>query len=120
VRGRLEQDGTKLAFVYMENTERGSAFLAQYGVADALQFSDPERALYQVFELERTNVWRMFKLSTLWRFIKSMWAGYGVAFSDVDMMQMPGTFLFYNGAILQSYRHETVADRPDYCAIVRS
>ena len=101
----------------MESTEKGAAFFAKYGLTDALQFSDPKQALYQAFELERTNVWSMFRIGTLWRFITSMLVGHGVSFSDVDMMQMPGSFLFYKGAILKSYRHKTVADRPDYCEL---
>jgi hypothetical protein len=33
---------------------------------------------------------------------------------------MPGTFLIHNGKILRAYRHETSADRPDYCELAQT
>ena len=118
MRGTIEAEGTKLAFVFMENRERAATFFAKYGVAGALQFSDPTQALYRAFELRRTSFLRMLWPPTVWRYIKaSVFAGHGVSSSSTDMEQMPGGFLFHRGKIVKSFRHKTVADRPDYCEL---
>ena len=34
-----------------------------------------------------------------------------------DGFQMPGVFLLRNGRIEKAFRHQTAADRPDYCEL---
>ena len=117
MRGKLESQGTKLAFVFMESETLAEPFFARYGVADALRFSDPNQVLYGAFELGHVRFFEMARPSTLWRFIKSIWAGYGVSFSETDMSQMSGSFLFHNGKIVKSFRNKAVSDKPDYCEL---
>jgi hypothetical protein len=44
-------------------------------------------------------------------------AGHRIGRVVGDGMQMPGVFLVYRGQIIRSFRHKTIADRPDYVAL---
>ena len=37
---------------------------------------------------------------------------------DGDGFQMPGAFVIKDRAIVRAFRHETAADRPEYCGMV--
>ena len=35
-----------------------------------------------------------------------------------DVFQMPGVFMMFHGQILRGYRHQSIADRPNYVRIL--
>lgn len=114
-REEIERVGTQIVLVHMTSPERGREFFTQYGLADLPQVSDPERKLYQAFDLHRGSVGQLLGPRVWWRGFKAgILQGHGVGKWEGDVTQMPGTFLVYRGKIVKAFRHKSAADRPDY------
>lgn len=103
----------------MGSAEEGSAWLAREGLPGALHVSDPGRALYVAFGLERGNIRQVLLSPRVWRggFRSIFLQGHRVGWPGADPRQMPGVFLVRNGRIVRAFRHRTTADRPDYAAL---
>jgi len=117
-RSRIEAAGVKVALVHMVSDLEAARFFARYELADVARFSDPGRSLYRRFELRRGG-WKQLLSFAVWiRGARAALAeGHGIGLLAGDGFQMPGTFLVLNGQIVQAYRHETAASRPDYCRL---
>jgi len=117
-RSRIEAAGVRIALVHMSPEPDAAAFFAGYDLADVSRFSDPGRGLYRRFELVRGNWTQLFGLSVVFRGIRTLFAeGHGLGMPTGDASQMPGVFLVLNGRVVQSFRHDNAASRPDYCKL---
>jgi hypothetical protein len=119
-RARIEAAGVSLALVHMIDDAEAERFFARYGLADVPRFSDPERALYRAFDLQRGSLWQLLGPPVWWRGAKAFFGGHWVGQLQGDGFQMPGTFVLHKGQIVQAFRNRTSADRPDYTAIAES
>lgn len=118
-RADIESADIEIVLVHMVDDETASQYMWGYGLADVHRISDPSKRLYNAFELERGNFAQLFGL-TMWveGFRAGLLKGYGVGRRQIgDGFQMPGAFLLYKGRIRRSFRHQTAADRPDYCIL---
>lgn len=116
-RSELEANGTQLAFVHQSDEAKAAEFFGRYGLADVERLSDPNAGLYRAFDLGRMK-WAAMLDGRIWRRAKeAKKEGHSVGMLAGDGFRMPGVFLIHNGEIISEYRHETVADRPDYGAI---
>ncbi len=88
--------------------------MAHYGLGDVPQVSDPDAALYRAFGLRRFRFRELLSGRVLRRGAESFLKGHFQGKSEGDVQQMPGVFLVHKGKVLREFRHETVADRPDY------
>lgn len=117
-RGEIEADGTRVVFVHMESPADAERFFAKYGLQTVARISDPEAKLYRAFGLRRGTLgqlagWKMFA-----RFIPAgILAGHGVGPVKTDGMRLGGVFLLRDGQIVREFRHQSQADRPDYCSV---
>ena len=93
--------------------------LAGYGLADLPRVSDPARALYRAFGLGQAGTAEILNPTVLRRGSEAWRAGHRLGWLRGDALQMPGLFLVYRGEVADSFRHGTVADRPDYVRFVR-
>ncbi|MEM0983275.1 MAG: SelL-related redox protein [Planctomycetota bacterium] len=116
-RSQIESDGTRIALVSMTPQDQAMAWLDSYGLADVPHFADPERRLYRSFGLIRGTLSQTFGLKSWTRGLAATLQGHAVGKLVGDGFQMPGVFLVERGEIIHAYRHESVADRPDYEAI---
>jgi peroxiredoxin len=123
-RAKIEAEGTTLSLVHMTSNDEAARFFAAYGLDDVPRFSDPQRRLYEAFELHRGTWWQVLGPSVVWRGIKAIFAGQFPGRPRGDVAQLPGTFVVDKGQIVQAFRNKTSADRPDYaemaCAIPTS
>ncbi len=119
-RSRIEANGTRLALVHMISDEAAASFFAKYGLDDVARFSDPDRKLYQAFELQRGNLGQLLGPSVWWRGAKAFFSGHGVGRLQGDGFQLPGTFIIHHGRIVQSFRNKTAADRPEYAQMAET
>lgn len=120
-RARIEASGTSIALVHMVSNDEAGRFFQPYGLDDVPRFSDPERRLYEAFELQRGNLWQIIGPRVVWRGMKAFFSGHGAGRIRGDVAQLPGTFVVHHGQIVQAFRGKTAADRPEYaemaCAV---
>lgn len=114
-RASIEDAGARIVLVHMDpNTDAAAKHFERYGLGDAEQISDPTRALYRAFELERGRFGQLFGLRVWLRGFAATMRGHMVGKLVGDGFQMPGVFLVRDAGIVRAFRHETAADRPDY------
>jgi hypothetical protein len=113
-RSRIESSGTSIALVHMISNEEAAAFFQPYGLDNVPRFSDPQRKLYEAFDLHRGTLWQVIGPSVVWRGMKAFFSGHGAGRIRGDVAQLPGTFVLHRGEIVQAFRNKTAADRPDY------
>ncbi len=113
-RTALEADGTRVVFVHMGTPAEADPFFAKYGLETVARVADPDAALYRAFGLRRVGLGTLFGWKSLSRYFA---AGHGVGRVVGDATRMGGVFLLRHGAILREFRHDSPADRPDYCGL---
>jgi peroxiredoxin len=123
-RSQIEASGTTIALVHMVSNDEAARFFKGYGLDDVPRFSDPDRTLYEAFDLHRGNLWQLIGPSVFWRGMKAFFSGHGAGRIRGDVAQLPGTFVIHHGRIVQAFRNKTAADRPVYaemaCAVPAS
>lgn len=116
-RGRIEAGGVRLVLVHMGSESAAEPFFERFGLGDVARVSDPQRALYRAFELQRGGLAALFGPRVWLRAIGALWRGAGLGALAGDGLQMPGAFLLFDGRIVVAYRHRRASDRPDYAAL---
>jgi hypothetical protein len=111
----MEQNGVRLIFVHMGNLEQGRKMLENEGMENPLHVSDPEKKVYEVFELQRCFI-KQFFAPRVWANVAKLAVTKGIFLKKPvgDTNQMPGVFLVHKGKIEKEYRHEFISDKPDY------
>lgn len=118
-RREFEANGTRLVLVHMETEEQGARLFARYGLEHVDSIGDPRRSLYRAFGLPRGPLSMFFSPNTMLRgFQAAILGGHGAGRFTGDVFQLPGAFLLYYGQLVRCYRHQSIADRPDYVALV--
>lgn len=113
------QAKANLAIVHMGSEADAAAQFAGYGLENVSRVSDPSCQLFRSFGLTRGS-WRQLFGAAVWgRGAKACLIDrHGVGKLAGDGFQMPGLFLVKGETILNAYRHENAADRPDYYRFV--
>jgi peroxiredoxin len=110
----LDAKGISVGFVHMGDKDSIGRFEAA-GATEYPRFSDPDRTLYEEFELELGTFGQLFGPATFVRgFRAALLDGHGFGGLEGNGLQMPGAFLVRDGEIVNAYRHTTASDRPDY------
>ena len=117
LRSQIESLGTQLAFVHLATEERAKKYFAPHHFEDLPRFSDPEGHLYQSLGLVRAQWYQYLNPKSIARMLSAWSRGHFLGAPAGDVERMPGVFLFRNGAILKSFRHKLVSDRPDYLSL---
>ena len=93
-------------------------FFERYGLADAPRVPDPDGSVYEAFGLRRGSLGQLFGLKVWLRGVRAgLLDRHLVGKLSGDGFRMPGVFLVRDGEVVRAFRHETAADRPDYCAL---
>lgn len=112
---KMEEKGQKLVLVHLAHEERAHEYFRKYGLENVEFITDPQARLYESFELGRARFGQAFGWKAFVRgFNAGIWKGFGVGKNVGDGFRMPGVFIIYQNRILEAYRHQSVADRPDY------
>jgi hypothetical protein len=109
-----------LAFVHMGNEEQATKFFTKFGLNDEYRVSDPEQKLYRTFSLRRGRLSQLFG----WKFWKreirdKVTLTHGMGKVVGDSFQLPGVFLIRHSEVLKAFRHDSVADQPDYVGLAK-
>ncbi|RMG69033.1 MAG: AhpC/TSA family protein [Bacteroidetes bacterium] len=115
-RAAIEARGVRLVLVHMSPPAVAGRFLMRYGLADVAHISDPERRLYEAFDLKRATWGQVFGWRSWLRgAYAGLWRGHLIGRRlGGDGFQMPGAFVVQGGFVRWAYRHGSAADRPDY------
>ncbi len=118
LRPAIEARGAGIALVTMSEEPEAAESFARYGLRDVPRISDPACELYRAFGLARGS-WRTMFSPAVWKraFRAGILEGRGIGAPRGDTFRMPGVFLIHQGLPLESYRHSSPADRPDYLAL---
>lgn len=116
-RAKIEQAGTGIVLVHMQTDADGKALFAQYGLADVPRISDPDRKIYEAFELHRGSLAQVAGPAVWVRGFVSLLTGSLPGIPNADVYQLPGTFLVHDGEIVRAFRNKDSAERPDYCEL---
>jgi hypothetical protein len=121
VRGKLEGKGVRPVFVHLGTPERAKPYFDYYSLTDVERVSNPDASLYQnpAFGLGKTNPFsHFFRPTVVKAWVTGAVRSYGIGLIKEDGEQMPGVFYLKNMKIANFYRYRTIADRPDYLAMV--
>lgn len=120
VRGELEKRGAQVVFVHLGTPERAKPFFDYYHLSSVERISDPEGRLYRspVFLLARVSVLKLFQPAVWIAWLKGAIFVHGIGLLKEDAFQMPGVFFVRDRRIVNLYRHRTIADRPNYLALI--
>jgi hypothetical protein len=111
----IESRGSQIAIAYQEAPEGMRPLLEKCGLAGIEQFSDPDRRMYDAFQLHLATFGQLFSLKTFVRGFKAaITGGHGFGGVTSNVYQMPGAFLIHRGKVLREFRHQAPSDRPDY------
>ncbi len=113
--------GVRPVFVHLGTPEIAKAHFDYYGLGGVERIHDPQAALYQdpAFGLGQTKVYSHFfspKVVASW--LTGAIFRHGLGKIQGDGRQMPGVFFLRGPAVVRSFEHRTIADQPDYLALV--
>lgn len=118
-RRSIEETGTQIVLVHMGREEAAEEILGRYSLLEIPRVADPNLKLYEAFGLERGSFAPVIGPGIWPRGIKAgIIDRHGIGLFEGDVTQMPGVFLVFHGETLKTYRHQSVADRPDYLEMV--
>ncbi|QNI32354.1 AhpC/TSA family protein [Alloacidobacterium dinghuense] len=121
VRSVLADRGIRPVFVHMGTPERAKPYFDYYDLADTERISNPDGSFYHspVFELGRVSLLRILFQPAVWKgWMQNAMIKHGIGLIREDASQMPGVFFLRDRKIVRSFRHRTIADRPDYLRLV--
>jgi peroxiredoxin len=120
VRTKIEERGAQVVFVHLGTPERAKPFFDHYHLSDVERISDPEGKLYAApaFELARVSIWQIFRPAVWIAWLKGAIFTYRIGAIKEDVGQMPGVFYLRDRKIANLFRHRTIADRPNYVALI--
>lgn len=114
-RQAIEAAGTRIVLVHMMPDDEAAEMFGGYGLDDVARISDPERKLYEAFELKRGGVSQVMGPRVWWQGFKTtILKGHLPGAPGGDVFQLPGAFLVKEGELLRAFRPDTSAEHPDY------
>ena len=116
-RKEIEKQGVQIALVHMSKEPDASRILLSHGLDDLPRVHDSNLSLYHAFGLRRARLYDLVNPLVVFKGLRAS-AKYGVRKALGDSAQMPGAFFIFHGEVLRSYRHQSLADRPDLLALV--
>ncbi len=120
-RETIEAQGVSIVLIHQSEPGSAESFFNRYGLGKVSRISDPDRKLYQAFELKRGEVWQVFGWKSWLRgFEAGVLKKHGIGLLEGDGYQMPGAFLINRNRIIKAYRHHSAADKVDYCELLPS
>ncbi len=120
LQNEILEKGGDLVFVHMSDKETAEQYFQKYKLNDPKWVEDPNCGFYQEFGLLKGSFSQLFGFKTWVRgFDSAIVKGNGMSWKQLgDGFQMPGVFLINEGEVQYSFRHDSVADRPDYLKIL--
>lgn len=111
-KSRFDKIGAQIILVGMGNREQTETFRKTFAPELSI-VCDPERRLYQAYELKRAGLFQMAAPSMLVKGMKALGSGLGMGLPQGDVLQLPGVFIIdTEGRVRFSYHAVNPADHP--------
>ncbi|MBK8624997.1 MAG: redoxin domain-containing protein [Saprospiraceae bacterium] len=117
---KLVKEGIKIVLVHMSDYKTATGYFKKFNIQDLEQVSDIDCKYYGAFGLVKGSFSQLFGLKTWIR-------GFEIATTKQmlpglvrigDGLQMPGIFLIKDGIVIESFIHNSVADKPNYDSFI--
>ena len=109
---RFEDNGFQVVPVGLGTPDRAEAFKKQFNISFPI-ICDPEKKLYQTYDLGRSSVARMASPAFLLKGLKTLSRGHTPGVPRDDIMQLPGVFLIdTSGNIRYAHYSKDPSDNP--------
>ena len=120
LRESIESKGIKIVLVHMSDYNDAAHYFSMFGLEGVTNISDPECEYYREFGLAKGRFSQLFGLKNWSRGIEvTLVKGIPFTFQQIgDGFQMPGVFYLRNGKVVNSFIHQSSADKPDYQDII--
>lgn len=120
-RADIEREGTKIILVHLVDDAKAEEITKHYNLEDLPRISDPEKKIYKAFGLSRGNLEQLFGFNVLVRGAIHTVLKLNPPRPFIgDGFQMPGIFVIHKGMVINTFKHTSLADRPDYIELARS
>ena len=115
-REKFETEGIKIILIHMADSKTADGYFKEFGLQNIEHVSDPDCKNYAVFGLVKGSFSQLYGLKTWIR-------GFEVTATKPNLpnimrigdgLQMPGIFLIKNCRIVESFIHNSIADKPNY------
>ena len=111
----LTKRGLQLAIVHMMEPQQASQLLARYQLQDVHSFSDPERKLYELFQVKRGKLAEVAGPAIWWSGFKTtILSGHLPGIPGKDVQQLGAALILDKGQIVASHFSQNSADQPDW------
>ena len=121
-REALAAQGVRPIFIHLADPELARHYFDFYGLSSVDRVADPSAALYRdpLFALAQQNpIWHPINPVVWFGWVRGSLFRHGIGRFQGDGSQMPGVFFLRDAAIVRSFRHRTIAARPDYLKLCR-
>ena len=108
----IEATGVQIALVHMASEAQAAPFFTHYGLGDLPRFSDPGKKLYRAFGLKQMRL-SEFLTPRFWHKGRVMARRNGGGLPVGDVFQLAGTFVIFQGRIVQEIRTMRSSDIPE-------
>jgi len=113
-RQQLEAQHVQIVLIHMLPDAAAVKFFRGYGMDDLQRISDPDRTVYQLFDVPQGSWWQVAGPGVWWRGLKSTLTGSGPGIPQGDLRQLSGTLLLRDGEIVSVHHPENSADIPEF------
>ncbi len=120
-RAQIEREGAKIVLVHLVDDAKAEEITRSFGLQDLPRISDPDRRIYKAFGLSRGSVSQLFGFNVMVRGMMHAFLKLNPPRPFIgDGFQMPGIFVIHKGMVIHTFKHTSLADRPDYIELARS
>ncbi len=103
------------AIVHMMNDSQADKLLTRYQLQNVHHFSDPDRKLYQLFQIKRGNLAETFGPAIWWSGFKTtILSGFLPGIPGKDLHQLGAALVLDKGKVVASHISKNSADLPDW------
>lgn len=112
---QLEQRNLQLAIVHMMDNEQAEKLLSRYALHNVQHFSDPERKLYELFQVKRGSLSETIGPAIWWSGFKTtILSGYLPGIPGKDIQQLGAAVILDKSHVVASHFSQNSADLPDW------
>ncbi|QDV51621.1 SelL-related redox protein [Gimesia fumaroli] len=112
---QIEQRNLQLAIVHMMDNEQADQLLSRYDLQNVQHFSDPERKLYELFQVKRGNLSETIGPAIWWSGFKTtILSGYLPGIPGKDIQQLGAAVILDQSRVIASHFSQNSADLPDW------